>query len=182
MLHDHDKDGHVEVQQSVEDELGDDEESEEERLARLERERVERENPPELQQIQILVQVEAKKRDKQRKEVLKYQRSIDEPGHTDQFQARQLRLKMECLEKCTKILKRLKKLQAKVEEMKLEGEFARACIEDIESVCQDIERLYAMNNAEEYEAAAKAAEEEQHPVPAPAVPAEEEDEALQDIE
>ncbi len=85
-----------------------DEEDEEERRHRLEMQRIKeerefkammKENPPALQALTKLFEKVDKKFLKIRKEALEQQVRIDEPGHSDFFVDRLVRLKNECLEK-----------------------------------------------------------------------------------
>ena len=74
-----------------------------------------------------------KKKDKQRKEILKYQSNIEEEGHSD------------------KIGSEAEKLKGKVESLEIgEGEFIVKCRNDIRIIKEDIVNLAGMTTLEAY--------------------------------
>lgn len=125
-------------------------ETEEERAEREEREKYARECPPELQELQVHVDVLQKKKDKVRKDVLKFQSNIDDPGHSDMYVQRNERLKLESLQKFVKIDRELAKLHARVSDMGLVGSYAAKTLEDIRRQRQDIENMGSMESVEAY--------------------------------
>ena len=142
----------INLDEDIHEEEEEEVETEEERAEREEKERYARECPPELQELQVHVDVLHKKKDKQRKDVLKYQSNIDEPGHSDMYVSRNERLKAESLQKCVKIDRELGKLHARVVDMALEGSYAAKTLTDIERIRQDIANMNAMESVETYTA------------------------------
>ena len=91
-----------------------------------------------------------KKKEKQRKDLLKYQQNVEEDGHSDMYKVRNERLKQECIEKCSKIVTDLNKVLSKVDDLELSGEFIVKCKNDITLIVDDIQILSTISSYEEY--------------------------------
>jgi len=97
----HAKEEIVEEEQVQEEDDDEEEryEAEQRRLREIaEHERMMKECPPELQHLQHVLVKCTKKYEKMKKEILEHQRRLDEPGHTEMFEARLTRLRNEAIE------------------------------------------------------------------------------------
>ena len=137
----------IEEEQEIIEDVG---ESEEEQFAREEKERIARENPPELQQIHIYAEVLLKKKDKLKKDILKYQSNMEDPGHSDMYKQRNERLKKESLDKCVKIETELQKYTTEVNAMNLTGSYSIECLSYLKNIDTDIKNLHNMSSLEDY--------------------------------
>ena len=128
----------------------DEEETEEARIARELSERIERENPEELQMIQIYLDVEMKKKEKHKKNMMKCQLLIEEGGHSDMYIARQVRLKNEEIDKLKKIERILQRESNKLIELDLQGEFVKKAKNDIDIIQKDLDFMKVLDSIAEY--------------------------------
>lgn len=138
-----DEDGHT-----IEEE--DEDENEEARLAREKAERLKLENPEELQMVQVYIDVEMKKKEKYKKNILKCQALIEEGGHSDMYIARQERLKHEEIDKFKKIERILQRESKKLIELDLQGEFVKKAKNDLDIIQKDIDLLRVLDSIEVY--------------------------------
>eukprot|EP01036_Dinobryon_divergens_P029183 gene29183-38249_t len=128
---------------SVEDDDGDESEDEEEKAAaeaerlRLEEERLrmERENPPALVDMRSTFDQCYKKYHKLLKEAKLLQRKIEDPGHTDQFVARNQRLQQESLEKIAKVVRNpIQRIQTEALALGITGNPIQSLLTDVDKL------------------------------------------------
>jgi hypothetical protein len=103
-----------------------------------------RENPPYLQEKRAFFEEKVHKYDKMKKEIIRYQQKILDHSHTEQFIARNMRLKNEMISKVIKSTQRpltelYDELSTKQEE--IPGEFLPQLLQEIMNLQQDVESL-----------------------------------------
>lgn len=141
------------------------EEVEDEDEARYEAERRRREEeaerikhlkecPSELERLLHALQNRLKKFEKLKKEIMEHQHNLDEPGHTDQYEARQRRLRDEALEKLAEAVRQPGEvLLRKIVSLDLsESETAYKATEETEELVAKCTFLQEMESVQQYEA------------------------------
>lgn len=150
-----------------EEDDGDDEEQrfEDERRRReeeAERLRQLQECPPELAHLQRAVEHRRKKLDKLRKAALEHQANIDEPGHTEQYEARQRRLRDEVLEKIGEAVETpLHAADHAIQSLGLDSDTARSVAAETRLLLHRCRALREIESVEGYHESERAYEEEQ---------------------
>lgn len=150
-----------------EEDDGDDEEQryEEERRRReeeAERLRLLQECPPELAHLQRAIEHRRKKLEKLRKAAMEHQANIDEPGHTEQYEARQRRLRDEVLEKIAEAVEGpLQAAEHAILALGLDSDTARATAAEAGLLVHKCRALREMESVKGYNESVRVYEEEQ---------------------